>query len=160
MTKMGVSPRFLASIGAVCVLSATLLVWTSRESKASSMTVLGAAVGSCNGAACFDCDGHKHRIDGTSSIVVYDGTDHACQSGGCGEHNCDVTNEDAGILSVAMAITALKTGSRGSPQELAMRYPKTVSINNRLHAIQIKSCKGVVVAHIPMSDPGLAANNN
>ena len=152
-SRLVLAGKFTATL-AIAIM---LLTSRSGSGNAAPPSVLGPALGAA-------CDLHCHACSATTHYTHYDamnifgGVEHSvCQPGGCyGVHSCDPELENAGAISIAKALDALRTGSQGSVDVLASKYPKTIAINRQFHAVQLKDCKGQVVAHIPMSDPGIA----
>lgn len=151
--------KLVFQVAAAGALSLALISGVSRTGQATPVNALSARGSDCGDTDCWDCEAQQHYAK-AGATAAYTGPHHsACWPGGCWVHNCPQEN-DVSALTVAEALEALRTGSRGSPAALAARYPKHVTINRTFGAVQVRDCGGNVVAHIPLSYPGLAANRS
>ena len=128
---------------------------TKGQGLAAPASVLSVKVEPCSWVECWPCEEHTHWT-GAGFLSEYEGFLHGdCQPGGCAVHFCYPTDQSS--ISVSSALQALQSGKYGDAASLAARFPKSVLINRRLGAVQIKDCGGVVVAHIPLRHAALAA---
>src|SRR5688572_23234821 len=137
----------LTSVLATAAIVVGLSVVPSRDGAAETVSLMAPPFVACN-VHCDLCDdGHRTHYD---TFGGGDGAEHSeCRSGGCGWHSCFISEDEA--LSVQDALAALQSGSLGSAQALASKYPKTISINKTFNAVQILDCKGKVAALIPLT---------
>lgn len=149
----------LTSVLATAVIVLALAIVHARDGAAETVSVIAPPFASCN-LHCHDCGGSAHYTH-YDAYNDYSGHEEAtCHVGfTCAVHRCE-PEEGGQTLSAEKALAALQSGSLGSVQQLASKYPKTVSINKTFNAVQIMSCNGKVIALIPLTDRGLGVPVN
>jgi len=79
-----------------------------------------------------------------------------CSAGACEWGNCPETEEQMTAEEFGTAIVIATEGSPAEISEILDQHPRRVVLNEQRSAIQIKGCRGEIIAHIPVDPSRLA----